>query len=462
MQMVYAGTSALILVPMLWEVTLQFRLFSPGVAAAVLALFAVLGAVLDRRSDDSRFSWITHCAVAASAIALAVATHHVLPFAYVLVISVVLGEFAKERKGARGLAALVALAADFAVWGMLFIYSGPQNARTDYPELGAASLVLPACLLFAANASGIAAYSVIREERITVFDVVQTMIAFLAAISSVFLFALERRVILGVVCLLLAAVVYWVSFRRLRRLSDLRNFGVFGTWSAALLLMGVLWSLSQSAASILLAVAAPVAYWFGRRCDSRMLELHGAVFLATATVVSGMHVYIYGALAGTVPGRPSVSNGFVAVCAVLAYAIAKTMDADGWQQEVLRFILALVGACALTALFAHGLLTAAAVIVPMEAHHVAFLRTLSISVVSLGLAFAGSHWRRAAMTQLAYLALIFVAAKLLFEDLRHGHMEFIAGSIFLFAITLITVPRLVRLGARSRSAHSEIPVETKS
>ena len=30
-------------------------------------------------------------------------------------------------------------------------------------------------------------------------------------------------------------------------------------------------------------------------------------------------------------------------------------------------------------------------------------------------------------------------------------MEFIAGSIFLFAITLIAVPRLVRIGAKARA-----------
>lgn len=48
------------------------------------------------------------------------------------------------------------------------------------------------------------------------------------------------------------------------------------------------------------------------------------------------------------------------------------------------------------------------------------------------------------MTRLAYGALAFEAAKLLFEDLRQGRMEFIAASFFLFAVTLIGVPRLGR------------------
>jgi hypothetical protein len=34
--------------------------------------------------------------------------------------------------------------------------------------------------------------------------------------------------------------------------------------------------------------------------------------------------------------------------------------------------------------------------------------------------------------------------KLIAEDLRHGHLEYIAASIFLFALTLIAAPRLAR------------------
>jgi predicted tellurium resistance membrane protein TerC len=82
----------------------------------------------------------------------------------------------------------------------------------------------------------------------------------------------------------------------------------------------------------------------------------------------------------------------------------------------------------------------------ISAHHLAFIRTLVISVVSLCMALAGSRPSHAVMRYLAYGALAFLAAKLLFEDLRHGHMEFIAASIFVFAITLIAVPRLVRMG----------------
>jgi hypothetical protein len=91
-----------------------------------------------------------------------------------------------------------------------------------------------------------------------------------------------------------------------------------------------------------------------------------------------------------------------------------------------------------------GFLALAALAVNLEVHHIAFIRTLTLCAVSGAFAFGGAHWGRLEMKRVAYTILAFVAAKLLFEDLRHGRMEFIAGSIFLFALTLIAVPRLLR------------------
>ena len=83
-----------------------------------------------------------------------------------------------------------------------------------------------------------------------------------------------------------------------------------------------------------------------------------------------------------------------------------------------------------------------------DVFHVAFIRTLTVCSVALALAFGGARWQRLEMTRIAYAALAFMAAKLIFEDLRHGRMEFIAGSFFLFAVTLITVPRLAKRGRK--------------
>jgi hypothetical protein len=79
--------------------------------------------------------------------------------------------------------------------------------------------------------------------------------------------------------------------------------------------------------------------------------------------------------------------------------------------------------------------------------HVAVIRTLAACALALALA-SSARWHRIELVWLAYATLALVAAKLLFEDLRQGHPEFIAASIFLYAVTLILVPRLARRASR--------------
>lgn len=120
-----------------------------------------------------------------------------------------------------------------------------------------------------------------------------------------------------------------------------------------------------------------------------------------------------------------------------------------WQRRYLHqrgFLL-----CgATTALLVWAMVRLTAVSIPPGISSIAVIRTLTTCVIALVLAYSGSRWRRTELGWLAYGALVFIASKLLFEDLRQGRLEFTAASIFLYAITLLSVPRLMRLGERAR------------
>jgi hypothetical protein len=122
------------------------------------------------------------------------------------------------------------------------------------------------------------------------------------------------------------------------------------------------------------------------------------------------------------------------------------MTAENWKQQSLHLLPAALSVCALAAMLVQGLLALASLRMIPETHHIAFLRTFTLCVVTLGLAFAGARWQRPQLTRLAYAGLALLSVKLVVEDLRHGHLTFIAGAIFLFALTLIAVPRLARTG----------------
>jgi hypothetical protein len=91
------------------------------------------------------------------------------------------------------------------------------------------------------------------------------------------------------------------------------------------------------------------------------------------------------------------------------------------------------------------------IVTPPQTFHIAVIRTLAGCSIALVLAWAGSRWQRAELAWIAYAVLAFIASKLLFEDLRHHHLGFAAASIFLYAVTLLCVPRLVRSNTHARN-----------
>ncbi len=147
---------------------------------------------IERRAAP--FVWIAQGVGAITAVALAIATHDVLPFVFALLLALTVVEYARVRSYSQPVWPLIALVTDGAVWGMIFIYSGPQNARAEYPELGVVALVFPACLLFAINATSVAVRAILQEHKITVFEIVQVMIAFgLADFQRAFLRAANAK-----------------------------------------------------------------------------------------------------------------------------------------------------------------------------------------------------------------------------------------------------------------------------
>ncbi len=447
---VYAGASTLILAPMLWELTLRFNLMPPVLTAGVLGGFVIAASALAWKCDLAPVFWVANGAAALTALALSIATHVMVPFIAVLLLMVLICEYAIAQDRGHAIRPLVAAVADAAVWALIFVYSGPPSARADYPVLGPAALLAPACLLFLIDAVSATIKTTRLRRGISVFETGQAMLAFLLAASSVLYFAPRLGAIaLGVACLGLAVACYTAAFAFFEHAAERRNFRVFSAWSVGLLLAGALLCLPQDWAATCLGLAALTAIVLGVRRECVTLEFHGLIYLVAAAVTSGLLEYAFSTLAGPLPPKPSWSIFLVAACAVLCYAAGKERVAEAWKQQVLHLIPAALAACSVAALIAQGLLWLVTLAITPEAFHIAFIRTLTVCSLALALAFGGSRWRRLEMTRIAYAALAFVAAKLFFEDLRYGRMEFIAGSIFLVAVTLIAVPRLARMGHRA-------------
>jgi len=445
----YACTSALILAPMLWELTLRFNVLPATVSAAVVCGFVVAASALAWKRDFAPVLWVANFTAVAIALTLAVATHQILPFTAVLLLMMLIGEYAAGREHESGVRVLVALGADAAIWAMLYIYSSPESTRADYPALGTAALLAPGLGLLLIFGLSLLYRTVLKRKTITVFETIETMIAFLLAACSLIYFGPAASAMgFGIFCVVLSGVGYAGAFVYFDWAHERRNSLVFASWSAALFLAGSLMCVPQEWQPLWLTVAAVAATFASTRLQRFALELHGMVLLLAGAWISGLLKEVFDALAGTMPGAPGMGVSVVSAGAVVCYAVIKPCDEGKWTRQLLSIVFSALAIAALASLTVQGLAWLTALRVIPGAHHFAFIRTLTVCAAAIALAYSGAHWRRMELTRIGYAALALLAVKLVLEDLRHGHLAFIAGSIFLFAITLIVVPRVARLGQK--------------
>ena len=446
----YAGTSVLILIPMLWELTLRFNFFSAAMAAAVLGAFVVASFFLAWRRHFAAVTWVTTAACSTAALIMAIATHDLVPFILAILAMTVASEAAAAHDRSSFIRFWVAISADVAVCALIYIASRPADSRMDYKPVSEWLLLLiglTPLLLYGASAT---AQTILRGRRITFFEASQTLVAFLLAAWSMLAFRSGGAVALGLLCLVASVVGYGLVYARFGATTQQRNFHVYAVGSAALFLVGVYLSLPMIWLIIVLATAAIVATIVGVQTEHLTLEFHGLMFLWAAAFSSGLLLYIAHAFTGAVPTSPTGLISIVAVAAVVSYALERRFQADQWQHYFLDVLSAILAVGATAAFLVYGLVRLTQVAITPGASHVAVIRTLTTCVLALLLAYAGSRWKRKELGWLAYGALVFVASKLVFEDMRHGHLGFTAVSIFLYAVTLLSVPRLVRLGQKTK------------
>jgi len=446
----YAATSALILAPMLWELTMRFHVLAPVASAAVLGLFVAAATALSWRRERAPDFVVAYGAAALTALGLSIVTHEMIAFLVLLLAMLAITEYRFMRSGGHGVRMLIAAVSDGAIWIIIVVYRTAPDTRTDYPALGTAALAGPASLLFLLTAGCVAYWTAGLRRKITAFGTTQAVVAFLLwVLTALFLIPHFSPAMVGIVCLLFAGTCYAAAYGLFRPTQQLRNFYVFSFWSAPLLLAGVFLTLPPGWAIASLALASIISAVLAVRICCTTLECHGIVYLGVAALAGGLLEFSFDALAGNMPATVAWSIFLVSGCALLCYAAARERERERWQMQLLHLIPALLAVCAVAALTAHGSLRLLALGMNPEAFHLAFIRTLILCAIALALAFAGSRWQRLELKRIAYAAVAFVAAKLLYEDLRHGHMGFIAASIFLFALTLIGVPRLARMGNRA-------------
>jgi hypothetical protein len=344
---------------------------------------------------------------------------------------------------------LLAAAADLAIWILFYIYSRPEGPPPEYKNVATPILLALPCILFLIYGASTLFRTMRLRQKIRFFEIGQTVIAFLLAAFSVLRFGASAGApVLGALCLLFSVACYAAAYAYFDRYHEERNYHVYATWSGALFLAGSSLLLPPMPLALCLSVAAIVATLLGVRASRLTLEFHGLAYLAAAAYASGLLGYAGRALAGTFPAVPGWVVWIVAASAVACYAVGGRFRTERWNQRFLQLLAAILAVAAVITFLVSVLVWLAEIGMTPGAAQVAVIRTLITCAVALALAYSGSRWQRNELVWIAYGTLALVTAKLLFEDLQHGHPGSTAMSIFLYAVALILVPRMARVGQR--------------
>jgi hypothetical protein len=445
----YAVTAALILCPMLWEVTVRFRMLDPPVTAAVLAAFALLAMTLAWRRNVSPVIWVGTLTAMITALVLMAATRAPVPFTLTLLIIALLSEFAASRRRWLALRLVVAAAADFAVLVLIIILGNSRAVPPEYRPVSAGLMIGLVAAFFAIYAVGLVTRSLVLRLKITAFDAAQFATTILltgwAALRITDGAALRP---LGVSCLIAGGACYFAAFGLLARRRERPNFHFYSASGVAFVMAGSFFALPSLPLAIWLCLAAVIATGLGVFVRSPALDLHGVVYLAGAVFASGLLAYADRALAGTYPPAPGALAIVAAIAALLCTAMVSRYPGEHRGEQLLRLLPAILAVYAITALAVAALVWIVARRAAPGLPQLAVIRTIVTCVAALLLAFVGARWKRIELVWMAYAAAVLGSLKLAFEDLRFGTTQSLAASLLIYGTVLILIPRLVRAGRR--------------
>lgn len=441
----YAVTSAMILSPLLWESTVRFHVVSPALASVVLVAFVALSLLLAWRRELQLIPSIATLSAVFVAVALMIETHDLVP----LSTAVLAVAFATEAEACLGhhlaLRAIPALAADFAVWLLVFILASSDGVPEEYHPVASATIVLLCFLLFAIYCGSIGIRGFALRHRVTFFEIVQGMLAF--GLASFGVMRAKHNAIesaLGILFLLFAAICYWGTLSRFSGEDQTRNRRVSATWAAALLLAGSFLVFPVNLQIPFLCLAAAASAWVYTRSRKLSLGIHASFYLAAAAVVSPLPTYVAGSLVGDVPTVPDWRMLVLTTMAVLCCALGWRVGEDQRARRLLWALAAAVVGFVGAALAVVGIAWLAVGHMELAASTLSVVRTIVNCVLALAFAFLGSRGKRIELTWLAYAAVAFGTLKLLFEDLRFGNAASLVVSLLSYGLILILLPRLTR------------------
>ncbi|PWU09311.1 MAG: hypothetical protein C5B51_06400 [Terriglobia bacterium] len=435
---VYSLTSALVLAPLLWEVTVRFHAISTWVSAGVLFFFALFGMAISWRKKLLMVATIATITGAVTAAALLIGSHDVVPFTFLLLAMAATGEvsaFLDHWPGGRW---LTAAGADLAVLLATYLVTNGRGLPETYVPIAPAALLAAQMSLLGIYLPGIAMRTLLRDSKFTLLETAQLAFTLVLALAGGMRVerAAGRGAAIAAVTLGCAFVCYGLSvILRKRRGEPESNSRRFALFAFVLAITGTRMLLAPSAAGIVWLVLAVILIPAGAMAP----PWHGSAYLLTGLLASGALPAARELLLGGAVGHRSLGPVvWAAPVALTCYGMAIRTH----QRRLFRGI-ASGAAFWLAGALAAGLLTGAyhGIFGALAPH--AYCGTIRTAVLALGallLARVASRrgWRE--LTVLVYLVMAVAAYRLVFVEFRQDVKIALILSLLVYGGSLMILP----------------------
>jgi len=437
--------------PLLWETTVKFEFLSPALSHVALVVLTASALAVAAHRRLTYLAWMVTTGAAATALALAMGTHHLIPSVSFLLLLALGTLWLAYFRAWRSLAWVTALLVDVMI-GLMTIMVLVGDAERVHDLFAPAALVALQLALLVLYIGSFTAYALARQEEIRIFEILQGALALLVGLGGGMLVVRSAGlglVGLGVVALFLAGMSYLTAFLVDRRFPGRRSF-LFYTFLGLIFTLTALPSIARGTVLVIaLSAAALFMAWLGGHWQRATLSLHGAFYMLGGAVTSGLLGLCWHTFVGTsFPATPIPPGDWVALasaigfCAIPVAAHGRTWGRFSGVPRIVILALAVTGIGGILISLTHDMLPATET--GPDAAVLAAYRTGILAAAAVGLAWMG-RWRRIPEAEiLVYPVLAAGGLKLILEDIPAGRPATLVASLMFFGGALILAPALTR------------------
>ncbi len=443
-------TGIVIAFSVIGEAATRFAVFVPATAIAIAVALSALALAAGWRQKTSVLAWAATIASVALLFSLAPATGRIDAIAAaVIALAAALSGLAYARRwpGPRWIAAG---AADIAIVAAAAILTRVGGVPDEYRNVSAPAALALALALPLVFLSIFAMRTIGRRRPVTAFEVVQSIVSLVVGFGAAIPLARVSgfgEASVGVTALATGIGFYGVAFAFLEKRAGLAaNFHFYASLGLlTTILGGVLW-LGSAALAVLWGTAAVGTAVLGVRFRRSILCAHAAVYLAAATIGSGLAGAMLDAFfvpAGTrwrtFGAGPLAALTSAAASAALFFLFADDQRPVARATRIVAASIAVAGTNAAAIYLLHSL---AGAVSPGPAAAAA-VRSAVIATSAILLAVsARRRWHD--LRWLVYPLLAIGGAKLVLEDLPRGSAATLFAGFVCYGSALFLVPRLLR------------------